>query len=67
MRNSACPSLRLPEFFEKALVDGQAVIGLDGLDEVSGQQERALAIKQIESWVSEFPNCHYVVAARPAV
>jgi hypothetical protein len=53
-----------PEFFEKALVGGRAVIGLDGLDEMSGPQERALAVKQVESWVSEFPNCHYVVTAR---
>lgn len=54
-----------PEFFEKALVRGQAVIGLDGLDDISGQQERAQAVKQIEAWVSEYPNCHYVVSARP--
>jgi hypothetical protein len=56
-----------PEFFEQVLVRGQAVLGLDGLDEIASPSERAAAIKQIESWVSEFPNCHYIIAARPNV
>jgi tetratricopeptide (TPR) repeat protein len=56
-----------PEFFEQVLVRGQAIIGLDGLDEIASLSERAAAIKQIESWVSEFPNCRYIVAARPNV
>ncbi len=53
------------EFFQDVLVRGQAVIGIDGLDEIAGQAERAKAIRQIEAWIDEFPSCRYVVAVRP--
>ena len=54
-----------PEFFEAALVRGEIVVCIDGLDDIPLQQERARAVRHIESWMAEFPNCHYVVAARP--
>lgn len=53
-----------PEFFGNLLASGQAVVCLDGLDEISGQQARALAVEQIEKLVREFPIARYVVTAR---
>ena len=53
-----------PEFFAELLANGQAVVCIDGLDEIPGQEERAKVVRQIESWVDQFPLCRYVVTAR---
>jgi hypothetical protein len=54
-----------PAAFQDLLIRGQAVVCVSGLDELPDQPARAQAIKQIEGWMAEFPNCHYVVTARP--
>jgi hypothetical protein len=53
------------EFFEQALVRGQALLLIDGLDEIETVEERAKAVRMVESWAEQFPNSRYVVTARP--
>lgn len=54
-----------PSAFQDLLIRGQAVVSISGLDELSNQQSRAEAVRRIEAWMTEFPNCHYVVTVRP--
>jgi hypothetical protein len=53
-----------PDFFEDLLSSGQAIVCVDGLDEIAGPGRRSEAIRQVESWVEQYPTCRYVVAAR---
>jgi tetratricopeptide (TPR) repeat protein len=53
-----------PAFYENVLWTGQAVLCLDGIDEIAGQDARTSMIKQIESWVDEYPRARFVVTAR---
>jgi hypothetical protein len=54
-----------PAAFQDMLVRGQAVIVVDGLDELPDQAARAQAVKQVEAWMAEFPHSHYVITVRP--
>jgi len=54
-----------PAAFQDLLIRGQAVVSVGGLDELPNQTSRAQAVKQVEAWMAEFPNCHYVVTVRP--
>lgn len=54
-----------PSFFQEALIRGEALVCLDGLDEIPSQSERAMVIGEIESWTKRFPRCRYIVTARP--
>ena len=51
-------------FFQSVLSSGQAIVCLDGLDEVVGQEARLKVVEKIESWVEQFPRARYVVTAR---
>jgi hypothetical protein len=53
--------------FQDVLIRGEAVVCVDGLDDLPEQAGKAQATRQIEAWVREFPNCRYVVAARSNV
>jgi hypothetical protein len=54
-----------PSDFEDLLIRGQAVIAVGGLDELPDLESRAQAVRMVEAWMAEFPNCHYVVTVRP--
>jgi hypothetical protein len=54
-----------PEFFDDLLSHGRAILCLDGLSEIPTQEGRTQAIEQIESWLSKYPRCRYIVTARP--
>jgi len=54
-----------PSVFQDLLVRGQAIVVVSDLDELPDQLSRARAIKAVEGWMTEYPNCHYVVIARP--
>jgi hypothetical protein len=56
-----------PDFFQKALKNGQALLCLDDLDGIAGQAERAVAVGQIEAWAEQYPRCPIVVTARSDV
>ena len=60
----SCRSRSSPAAFQDLLVRGQAVVSVSGLDELPDQSSRAQAVKLIEAWMTEFPNCHYVVTCR---
>lgn len=57
--------LELPEaFFVQALENGQAVVCLDGLDQIPTQADRTKAVEAIESLVARYPRARFVVTAR---
>jgi hypothetical protein len=53
-----------PSFFERALVNGQAVACLDGLDELGDPETRAQVVERIEEWVERYPRTRFLVTAR---
>jgi len=57
--------LRTPAFFHDLLLDGRAVVCVDGLDEIADQAQKAQAVRQVESWIQDYPLCHYVIVSRP--
>ena len=55
----------LPEdFFDPWLTKGQAVILLDGLDEVADPDLRRRVARLVESFTRAYPGCRYVVTSR---
>ncbi|MCA9875681.1 MAG: SUMF1/EgtB/PvdO family nonheme iron enzyme, partial [Anaerolineales bacterium] len=52
------------QFFDPYLGSGQAVVLLDGMDEVAGSDLRRRVARLIESFTRAYPNCRYVVTSR---
>jgi hypothetical protein len=53
-----------PAFFADVLTNGQAVLCLDGLDEVSDPELRAQVVEQIEAWAQGYPRTRFLITAR---
>jgi hypothetical protein len=51
-------------FFADVLTNGQAVLCLDGLDEIAGPERRAQVMEQIERWTQDYPRTRFLVTAR---
>ncbi len=51
-------------FFDAYLTSGQAVVMLDGMDEVAGTELRRRVARLIESFTRAYPNCRFVVTSR---
>ncbi len=57
--------IELPaDFFDQALKEGQAVILLDGLDEVADPELRRRVSQLVEAFTRAYPACRYVVTSR---
>ncbi|WP_445172911.1 HEAT repeat domain-containing protein [Microcoleus sp.] len=57
----------LPEgFFEYWLVDGRAIILLDGLDEVVEESKRYAVVQQIENFLGQYHQNLAIITSRPA-
>jgi formylglycine-generating enzyme required for sulfatase activity/energy-coupling factor transporter ATP-binding protein EcfA2 len=57
--------IELPEdFFDRWLTKGQAVILLDGLDEVADPDLRRRVARLVESFTRAYPGCRFVVTSR---
>ncbi len=52
------------EFFDPYLTGGQALLLLDGLDEVAGSDLRRRVARLVESFTLAYPDCRYVVTSR---
>jgi len=50
--------------FRQCLKKGNCLVMLDGLDEVIDPQERAEIADQVEVFVADYPNNHYLVTSR---
>ena len=57
-----CP----PDFFKKHLQDGKCIVLLDGMDEVTSEDERRRVAEQIEDFVTTYRDNRFVVTSRPA-
>ncbi len=53
-----------PGFFDAYLESGQAVVLLDGLDEVADPDLRRRVSRLVEAFTAAYPDCRYVVASR---
>lgn len=57
--------LSLPaEFFDAYLLQGRAVILLDGLDEVADPDLRRRVSRLVEAFVQAYPQCRFVITSR---
>jgi len=60
------PSLRPPKgWFSKQLEAGRCLVLLDGLDEVAGTHQRRIVSQWVDDQIRNFPNCCFLVTARP--
>jgi formylglycine-generating enzyme required for sulfatase activity len=55
-----------PDFFDRPLTEGQAVILLDGLNEVADPGVRQRVSQLVEAFTRAYPGCRYVVTSRMA-
>ena len=53
-------------FFEERLKDGDCIVLLDGMDEVTTERERRQVAEQIDDFVSTYHNNRFIVTSRPA-
>ena len=53
-------------FFKKQLEDGNCIVLLDGMDEVTTEAERRRVAEQIDDFVSTYHDNRFVVTSRPA-
>jgi formylglycine-generating enzyme required for sulfatase activity len=53
-----------PDFFDAWLKTGEAVLLLDGLDEVADPDLRRRVSRLVEGFVRAYPDCRYVVTSR---
>jgi formylglycine-generating enzyme required for sulfatase activity/energy-coupling factor transporter ATP-binding protein EcfA2 len=61
----AAERVSLPgDFFDLYLEEGQAVVLLDGLDEVADPDLRRRVSRLVEAFTAAYPACRYVVASR---
>ena len=60
------PNLSEPsqDYFGKLFESGAALILLDGVDEVPPTNRPKLE-REIDSWMTAFPKCHFVISSRP--
>ena len=57
--------LELPtDFFDETLQQGDAVILLDGLDEVADPELRQRVARLVEGFTRDYPQCRYLVTSR---
>jgi len=56
----------LTGFFEYFLENGNALILLDGLDEVADIAQRYKVVEKIEAFLSQFEQCPTIITSRPA-
>ena len=56
----------LTGFFEYYLENGNALILLDGLDEVADIAQRYKVVEKIEAFLNQFEDCPTVITSRPA-
>jgi NACHT domain len=54
-----------PGWFEQQLRDGRCLVLLDGLDEVSHQEDRAKVSAWAEAQVRQYPGNDFVISSRP--
>lgn len=52
------------DFFDAYLENGQAVVLLDGLDEVADPDLRRRVSRMVEAFATAYPKCRYVVTSR---
>lgn len=52
------------DFFDGYLHSGQAVLMLDGMDEVSDRNLRQRVARLIEAFIRAYPTCRYVISSR---
>ena len=57
-----CPA----DFFKRHLQDGNCIVLLDGMDEVTSEKERRRVAEQIEDFVTTYRDNRFVVTSRPA-
>jgi hypothetical protein len=55
-----------PDFFEYWLEKGDALILLDGLDEVAEESKRYHIVQCIENFLGQYPNNRAIITSRPA-
>jgi hypothetical protein len=62
------PELRQPfmEVASEALLAGQALILIDGLDEITEQSDRLRFVLQLRTFLATYPNVRIVITSRPA-
>ena len=53
-------------FFKKRLEDGDCIVLLDGMDEVTTEEKRRRVAEQIDDFVSTYHDARFVVTSRPA-
>ena len=56
----------LTGFFEYYLENGNALILLDGLDEVADLAQRYKVVEKIEAFLNQFEDCPAIITSRPA-
>ncbi|MCG8361806.1 MAG: hypothetical protein MJA27_00575 [Pseudanabaenales cyanobacterium] len=56
----------LTGFFEYYLENGNALILLDGLDEVADMAQRYKVVEKIEAFLNQFEHCPAIITSRPA-
>jgi HEAT repeat protein len=54
------------DFFEYWLDRGQALILLDGLDEVADEAKRYRIVEEIQSFLGKYPHSRVIITSRPA-
>ncbi|MBI4482266.1 MAG: HEAT repeat domain-containing protein, partial [Acidobacteria bacterium] len=57
---------RLWKLFQEALKEGQAIVMLDGLDEVVSPRQRLALTRRLEDLVTQYPRNRYLVTSRIA-
>jgi|GEM_PF-716797 len=64
-----CPDLQAEcpaAFFKKEMQNGDCLILLDGMDEVTTESERRAVADQLEDFVHTYPGNRFIVTSRPA-
>jgi predicted NACHT family NTPase len=56
----------LTGFFEYHLENGNALVLLDGLDEVAERAQRYRVVEKIEAFLNQFEQCPAIITSRPA-
>ena len=60
------PGLKPPDaWFERQLIQGRAVVLLDGLDEVADSAKRQAVSQWVDRQIVNYPRCRFIVTSRP--
>ncbi len=65
-KKDLCVTRELEGFFEHFLMAGNALILLDGLDEVADSAQRVKVVDKIKAFLNNFDLCPTVITSRPA-